>query len=171
MNRIKIYTLFLLGIGLIPLLSIPIQGANRPSSSDPCTLWGTANEVTTYQQPYCPLNAPEIPLKESKQAGEKDPHQTVFPDPFPTSPDNAIAVIDSKGNRYCYYYTKMIRYRIQGDPPVYVPVWTLVRVIMPYCPPKELTPGVALPPEPNPTGASLQFRTLVAPDHRSLTGR
>ncbi|MDO5580347.1 MAG: hypothetical protein Q4G69_04385 [Planctomycetia bacterium] len=163
MNKINIYLGILLGAGLFLLLDGSLLGAEGADTSNPCTLWGTGNEITTYQQPYCPVNAPEIPLREPKKGDSNVAKNPEFPDPFPTSPETAIAVIDSNGNRYCYYYTKMIRYRLQGDPPVCVPVWALVRVIMPYCPPKELTPGAALPPEPSPSGASLQFRTLVVP--------
>lgn len=68
-------------------------------------LWGKLGERTTYQQPYCPAMAPEIPFGPSAQ------EQEMMRKKLPTRPEDALKVVMSDGCTYHIYYKETIRYR------------------------------------------------------------
>ena len=66
-------------------------------------LWGKLGERTTYQRPYCPAMAPEIPYGPSAQ------EQEMMKRKLPMRPEDALTVVMSDGCTYRVYYREAVR--------------------------------------------------------------
>ena len=94
--------LFILGM---PLFYAAIALADITDSDCAGCFWGKLGERTTYQQPYCPAMAPEIPYGPSAQ------EQEMIRKKLPTRPEDALKVVMSDGCTYHIYYRETVRYR------------------------------------------------------------
>ncbi|MDD3586187.1 MAG: hypothetical protein PHQ75_03300 [Thermoguttaceae bacterium] len=72
-------------------------------------LWGTSTEQTTYQKPYNPILAPNIPVVNLGQDGMS------LLDAQAISPETAIKVVGSDGSCYSYYFKDIIEYRLKSE--------------------------------------------------------
>ncbi|MBR5626842.1 MAG: hypothetical protein IKW74_04390 [Thermoguttaceae bacterium] len=77
------------------------------AESQPCDLWGTPTEQTTYSEPYCPYKAPDIPVITLNRDSQTKPIKLAEPN----SPETALIVVNSNGSRYSYYYKRVVRYQ------------------------------------------------------------
>lgn len=112
---------------LFVILTTAAFATKLPAADDKDCIWGGPTELTTYQRPYSPLMAPDIPVLEK----EKEPDFSGKA----VSPETAIAVRTSDGKCYAYYYKEVTRYRLVYDESIgqyrYQPVKVRVKVIIP----------------------------------------
>lgn len=94
------------------LFMMTVISASGQESGRAC-LWGTDTEITTYQPPYNPILAKEIPVLDSPGKKKMTPI-----DANAVSPETAIMVRTSDGKCYAYYYKYMLkrRLRVVGAP-------------------------------------------------------
>ncbi|MBR2694749.1 MAG: hypothetical protein IKE69_11120 [Thermoguttaceae bacterium] len=98
-------------------------------------LWGKLGERTTYQQPYCPAMAPEIPFGPTAQ------EQEMMKRKLPMRPEDALTVVMSDGCTYRVYYREAVRFQPVAEyQTVFEPMRRVERV-----PVQQINPYTGIP--------------------------
>lgn len=126
-----ISVLLLSGMNLF--FGIPLR-AESNCQGEGC-FWGKLGERTTYQRPYCPAMAPEIPYGPSAQELEMMKRK------LPMRPEDALTVVMSDGCTYRFYYREAVRLQpVTEYQTVFEPIRSVERV-----PVQEINPYTGMP--------------------------
>lgn len=130
-------TFAFLSVSVFCGMTILFGGAVRGESAcqgEGC-LWGKLGERTTYQQPYCPAMAPEIPYGPSAQ------EQEMMRRKLPMRPEDALTVVMSDGCTYRVYYREAVRLQAVAErQTVFEPMRSVERV-----PVQQINPYTGMP--------------------------